>query len=467
MKAARICTVMLMVFVILTGFSYASEETFRYGRFGTVTVYRESPRPSHVVLFVSGDGGWNLGVIDMAKALASLDALVAGIDITRYLKEITASSDKCSYPAADLESLSMFIQKKYGFSSYTLPVLVGYSSGATLVYASLVQSPPGTFKGAISLGFCPDLPLTKPLCRGSGLEWKHGEGRKGYSFLPAKGLSSPWITFQGEIDQVCNASMVEAYVKQVKEGELVLLPRVGHGFSVQKNWMPRFRKTFANLVKRRRGDSTKSGDTLKDLPLIEVPSKIGGTDIMAVIVSGDGGWAGIDREIGGALAAKGVPVVGLNSLEYFWKGRSPEEASRDLERILRHYIAAWDRKRTVLIGYSLGADVLPFMINGLSRDMADKVSLAVLLGPGREATFEFHLTYWLGGALPRESAYPLLPEVRKMKGIKVLCLYGESEDESVCRDLNEDMVKTVALKGGHHFAGEYVPIADIILNEVR
>ena len=63
------------------------EETLAFGRFGNIYIYRNSPQPEHVVLFVSGDGGWNLGVIDMARALADLDALVAGIDITTYLKD--------------------------------------------------------------------------------------------------------------------------------------------------------------------------------------------------------------------------------------------------------------------------------------------------------------------------------------------------------------------------------------------
>lgn len=459
--------ILLFVFLSSTNTFGDSEETLTFGRFGTVTIYRESPNPSHVVLFVSGDGGWNLGVIDMAKALSSLDALVAGIDITHYYRELSASSDKCSYSAADFESLSQFIQKKYAFPSYVPPVLVGYSSGATLVYATLVQSPPNTFQGAVSLGFCPDLPLTKPLCKGSGLEWKPGPKGKGYGFLPSKNLSAPWIAFQGTVDQVCDTSMVEEYVKEVMNGEIVLLPKVGHGFSVQKNWMPQFRKTFADLVKRKRPDQTASADELQDLPLIEVPSKKTESDTLAVIVSGDGGWAGIDREIGNTLAENRISVVGLNSLQYFWKRRSPEDAAHDLERILKHYLKAWDKKRAILIGYSIGADVLPFMINGLSQETANKVNLAVLIGPGHEAAFEFHISYWLGGSPPDKSIYPILPEVQKINDLKVLCLYGDSEKDSLCRDLNMDQFKVIPLKGGHHFGGDYMDIAEIILKEAK
>jgi type IV secretory pathway VirJ component len=111
----------------------ATEETLRVEPFGTVALYYNSQTPSHVMLFVSGDRGWNLGVVDMARALAGLDALVAGVDITHYIKNREGAAGPCSYPASDFELLSKTVQKKLDFPNYVTPVLVGYSSGATLV----------------------------------------------------------------------------------------------------------------------------------------------------------------------------------------------------------------------------------------------------------------------------------------------------------------------------------------------
>ena len=105
-----------------------TSEILKFGRFGKVHIYKTSVHPHHVVLFVSGDGGWNLGVIDMAKALASMDALVAGIDINYYLKQLAKGREKCSYSAADFEALSQYLQKRFNYPDYVEPVLVGYSS---------------------------------------------------------------------------------------------------------------------------------------------------------------------------------------------------------------------------------------------------------------------------------------------------------------------------------------------------
>jgi type IV secretory pathway VirJ component len=463
-QAACFFLVLVIVFVDFNSASGVQTETLQFGRFGTVSVYRESPYPSHVVLFVSGDGGWNLGVVDMANALCTLDAVVAGIDITRYFKELENSKEACSYPAADFELLSKFIQKKLDFPSYVLPVLVGYSSGATLVYATLVQAPPNTFRGGISLGFCPDLPLTKPFCRGYGLEWQAGPKGKGYRFLPASNLQTPWIALQGTIDQVCDPASTETYVKEVKGGEIVLLPKVGHGFSVQRNWMPEFKKAFLGLLGKHDAENPKAVG-LTDLPLVEVPAGKPGPDIFAVIISGDGGWAGIDRELATCLSDRGISVIGLDSLQYFWKRRTPDESARDLQRMLQHYFAVWNKKEVVLIGYSLGADVLPFMANRLDKELMQRVRLVVLLGPGQTVEFEFHLTQWVTGSFGK-TAHPILPEVEKLKGTKLICFYGEKETDSLCRDLETRGLKTVALKGAHHFGGDYDLIAETILREI-
>jgi type IV secretory pathway VirJ component len=446
---------------------YATEESLNFGRFGTVTLYYDSLHPSHVVLFVSGDGGWNLGVVDMARELSSLDSLVVGIDITHYLRELERSNERCSYPAGDLEELSKFVQKRLDLPGYITPLLVGYSSGATLVYATLVQAPSNTFRGAISLGFCPDLPLTKPLCRGSGLQWKPGPKGKGYSFLPANNLEVPWIALQGTIDQVCYPSSTEAYVNRVKNGEVVILPKVGHGFSVPKNWMPQFKQAFSRIVEREDPNlPPPSVSELRDLPLVEVPSSGPHKNTMAVLVSGDGGWSVTDRGLSKTLAQDGIPVVGLNSLRYFWTRRTPEGAAKDLERILRYYLTAWKKDEAILIGYSMGADVLPFMLNRLTEEALSKVQSVVLIGPGHNVDFQFHFTNWLGKPSGKH-ALSVLPEVEKLKGKKILCFYGRDDSDAICNSLTPGLARVIPLEGGHRVGRNFEGIAEAILGEAR
>jgi type IV secretory pathway VirJ component len=469
MKITIMCFLLSVFAPLLT----AKEETLSFGPFGKINLYYESPQPSHVALFVSGDGGWNLGVVDMARELAALDALVVGIDINHFLKQTEASSEKCLYPAADFEALSKFVQRKLNYSSYRAPILIGYSSGATLIYAALVQAPSNTFLGGISMGFCPDLMLTKPMCRGSDLQWTSGPKGKGYVFLPAISLEVPWIALQGTIDQVCEPKATEGYVRKVPNGEVMVLPKVGHGFSVPKNWMPQFKQAFSKIAARAEKEETppkRESDTdlqpLSDLPLEEVPATEGNTSLMGIVITGDGGWGVTDRGIARSLAAKGIPVVGFNSLRYFWKQKTAVQTAADLNRVLKHYSALWKRSAVVVIGYSFGADVLPFILNRIPEESLRQIKVVTLLGLSSTADFEIHWTDWIA-TRKRSSSQTVQPEIEKLRGRKILCFYGTEDNDALCGQLDPGLVKAISIPGGHRFGRGYQPIVDAILQEAQ
>ena len=443
----------------------ARASVLEYGPFGQVTLYEPKGAPAHVALFVSGDGGWNQGVVDMARSLAELDTLVVGIDIRVFMKHLEAGEGKCTYPASDFEGLSQYVQKKLGFERYVRPILVGYSSGATLVYAVLVQAPPGTFQGAVSLGFCPDLLLSKPMCKGNGLEFRSGPKGKGVLFEPATTLEDPWAVLQGDADQVCEPGATGEFVEQVPRGTLVPLPKVGHGYSVPSRWLPQLKKAFIGVAGATpRTAAVEPSSDVSDLPLVEVQATGTPQDRLAIVISGDGGWTGLDRQVGRVLAGNGVPVVGLDALHYFWSRRTPDGAAADLARIVRHYLTAWKKNRVVLVGYSRGADVLPFMARRLPGDLLERVELVALLGPALTVGFELHLSDFLGKS--HKDDLPILPEARGLAGRKILCVYGDAESETLCPSLPDSLATSVKMKGAHHFDGAYEEIGRLILRSL-
>jgi lysylphosphatidylglycerol synthetase-like protein (DUF2156 family)/type IV secretory pathway VirJ component len=443
----------------------APEESFTFGAAGRVTVYRPSAAPAAVVLFVSGDGGWNQGVIPMAQRLRDLGALVVGIDIRTFLKGLESSSERCAYPAGDLEEISRAVQVRAKLPSYLTPILVGYSSGATLVYAALASAPPETFAGAISLGFCPDLEIHKPLCHGRALVSRPLSRAVGFDLDADPTLSVPWYVFQGDIDQVCDAKATRAYVAKVPAARLVWLPKVGHGFSVPRNWDPQFAEAFRSLASARKEPPLSSAGQSLALPLVEVPAGPGpAQDLMAVMISGDGGWAGLDKGLAATFAARGIPVVGWNSLRYFWSARTPEVAAGDLDRILRHYLTAWGKSRALLVGYSFGADVLPFLASRLPPDTRARVEGVGLLGLDTHASFEFHVADWLGSSGDRR--YATVPEVGRLQGLHVACVQGGDESASACRSL-PPWVRLITLPGGHHFDGDYARVGAQLLAAIE
>ena len=437
-----------------------------YGPFGTLRLIKGSDHPERLVLFLSGDGGFDDGYIEMVNSLSAIDSMVVGIDINHYIKQLDAAHGACSYAAAHFEGLSQYIQKKYKFAHYMPPVLVGYSSGATMIYATLAQSPPNTFAGGISMGFCPDLETKKPFCKGSGTFTPMKSKRLGYIYPAVDKLPAPWTVLQGATDEVCFTPLTSKFVSKVGNAEMIALQGVGHGFAVPSKWVPQFLDTYNKMVMTQKTDAPPSpkAPEVSDLPLVELPVAQK-SDTLAVVVSGDGGWAGIDKEIGEALNKSGIGVVGLNSLQYFWEEKTPDVTGKDLERLLNYYSQAWSAKKFILIGYSRGADTLPFMVSRLPEALKANIQSVTLLGLEDDVDFEFHVDDWLTS--DGQGEYQTLPEIEKITALNVTCIYGSDEDDSACIKLDKGKFHIVAMEGGHHFGGDYEKLANIILQQSK
>jgi type IV secretory pathway VirJ component len=96
-----------------------------------------------------------------------------------------------------------------------------------------------------------------------------------------------------------------------------------------------------------------------------------------------------------------------------------------------HYLATWHRDSVVLVGYSRGADMAPFIVTRLPADLRSRLSLVAMVGLAERASFEFH---WSDIVMDtkRSTDYPVAPELLKVHGVRMLCLYGEHEKNSLC-----------------------------------
>ena len=451
-----------------------TEQKLNHGRFENFTVYTPHATPRGFVLLLSGADGWNQGMSDMARRLAQQGAMVAGIDVAQLNAKLEADGAQCVFPDGDLENLSHFVQAYYRLPTYLNPVLAGYSAGATLAYATLAQAPTDTFAGAVSMEFCPGYTSPKHLCKSSGLDFTPHTGDSGVDFLPSRRIVNPWIVLQGKDQaaaagetQSCDAAAVRSFVAQVPNAQLIVVPDGGTEASPLRGWAPQYAAAFDSLMARTHpGTPAAAPGALGDLPIVAIAAQGGTTpsDMFAVMLSGDGGWAGLDKDVAGALAANGIPVVGLDSLRYFWSARSPEGLGADLDRMIRYSLTQLGKQRVVLIGYSQGADVLPFAVNRLSPAVRSHVALVAIMGMSEHALFEFHVASWISDD---NSGPATLPEVDRISGIPVLCIYGEEETDSLCPKLDPHKFSIVKLKGGHHFDGNYESLARTILASAR
>jgi type IV secretory pathway VirJ component len=225
---------------------------FRYvnvAGFGEVAVYKPSGESRGLALFASGDGGWNLGVLDMAHEAAGLGYWVAGFSTPQFLKALDGDEGDCSDADGWIAKLGQAIVREFGLPLETKPIVIGYSSGATIVYAVLAEDAGHALGGGVSLGFCPDLLIRKPFCPSHGglTQQKQQVAPFGYVFDKRETVEAPWRILQGESDQVCDPKFVPEFVQGQADSKAVMLPKVGHGFGVPKNWMGQYRDSVREV----------------------------------------------------------------------------------------------------------------------------------------------------------------------------------------------------------------------------
>ena len=288
-------------------------------------------------------------------------------------------------------TLSQRLQRELGYEGYRSPLLAGVGAGGTLAYAALAQSPAATVGGALAVDPAATLGTKVPLCPGAVSTPVAGHG---FAYAPRADLP-------GRLRIATSAPPSEALraIAAASPGaELVDARGATPGARLAAGLAPLLAPEGA----------APGAAALAALPLIEVPAKQPG-ELFAVIFSGDGGWRDLDKTVAEILARRGVPVVGVDSLRYFWRAKTPDQVARDLAAIIDAYRARWHTPEVMLIGYSFGAGILPFAYNRLPAAERAAVVQLSLLGLEPTAPFEFHVSGWLHTA--KDDGPAVLPEL--------------------------------------------------------
>jgi type IV secretory pathway VirJ component len=469
----------LSVFLYITNEVYtrSTHEVLANDVFGEIQIYKPSVTQNSVAIFVSGDGGWNAWTDDEVKFVAGLGSFVVGIDIRQYMSRLKKQNANCHYLAGDFETLSIMLQKKYKFPQYYKPILIGYSSGATLVYGALAQAPANTFKGAIALGFCPDMDINKPLCMGSGLKYHNIREGQSYYLEQSENLTAPFIVLQGIIDKLCPFDQIKEYMGKLKMGQLIALPNVGHGFSKPLNWHPQFVEAFKNVLsaptyaeqKSAQNALLQSQHIIKlqgDLPLTLIPAPSRDTLPMVFMLSGDGGWTSFDQSLCEFMAEKGMPVVGMDVQKYFWNFKSPDEAASDIAKAVQHYLLQWNKCNFILAGYSFGACVAPFIAGKFPDAVKAKLLGVYSLSPDERADFEIHYSDMLGMENSQD-IYDVPEEIKKIRELHPVCIFGDEESTELREHFSQTGAEIIIVPGSHHYNNNPALVAGKIVNDME
>ncbi len=418
-------------------------ESVEDGRLGKLSLFRATAPARALVFLFSDADGLTPDLVQTAGALAARGTTVVGVDLPQYLRGLAASDDGCHYLLSEIEDLSQRLQRELGYEGYRSPLLAGVGAGGTLAYAALAQSPAATVGGALAVDPAATLGTKVPLCPGAVSTPVAGHG---FAYAPRADLPGRLrIATSGPPSEALRAITAAS-----PGAELVDARGATPGARLAAGLAPLMTP----------GGAAPGAAALAALPLIEVPAKQPG-ELFAVIFSGDGGWRDLDKTVAEILARRGVPVVGVDSLRYFWRAKTPDQVARDLAAIIDAYRARWHTPEVILIGYSFGAGILPFAYNRLPAAERAAVVQLSLLGLEPTAPFEFHVSGWLHTA--KDDGPAVLPELQRIDLALVQCVYGEQEDPTLCPARELEAAERIRTKGGHHFDGDYEALAQKIL----
>lgn len=433
--------------LLLSSLLATSALAFDTGSIPAPAILLPSDSPTSLVVLLSDAGGWTDSENTEAARLQANGSIVIGIDTPAYLKSLAKDDGDCVYMISDIEDLAHQVERSAGNGAYLPPLIAGVGDGGALALAMLAQTPQATIGQTLAVDPSAGIALKLQLCTPAQ---KTVSGERMVYGLTDGPLPDPLTVVFSSKAPADGRAHVDTLV--AAHDDIDSRDADGDAAAILS-------ATLDELIAERNADSPLG------LPLDILDVKAASHDTMAVVYSGDGGWRDLDREVAGFLQQQGVPVVGVDSLKYFWSEKTPAETADDLAKIIRTYGKRWNVRHILLVGYSFGADILPATYNRLPPHMKDRVAQISLMALSHQVDYEISVTGWLGAAGAGTAGDPL-NDIKTIDPALIQCFYGKDEEDDACRDLAGTRVDTIELEGGHHFDGDYQTLAKTIVDRL-
>ncbi len=182
-------------------------------------------------------------------------------------------------------------------------------------------------------------------------------------------------------------------------------------------------------------------------------------------LSGDGGFNKFSISLCAGFNKKGYDIIALNSKKYFWDKKTPEQTTNDVSNYLIKKLNGRKNQQVVLIGYSFGADVLPFILNRMQKDIHDKILVSFLMASSGSTDFEIHWADIFGGNSKRDM--DVVSQINKLTNDKIVIISASDDGHLDLHKVSLKRYTHEVLPGGHHFDGDTDEIIKVILNDME
>lgn len=181
---------------------------------------------------------------------------------------------------------------------------------------------------------------------------------------------------------------------------------------------------------------------------------------LVLYICGDGGFNAFTSGFCASLNKNGYMVTAVNSRSYFWSKKSPEQAAADISAYIDAVFKGRPGQELVLVGYSFGADVSPFIVNRLTASAKKHLVSMILLDPSTSTDFEIHISDMWGK--PKKRGMDVIAEINKSGSRKTAIILGEDGKDFPLQSILLKNYRSERLAGGHHFAGDTDALAKTV-----
>ena len=201
----------------------------------------------------------------------------------------------------------------------------------------------------------------------------------------------------------------------------------------------------------------------KGLPVKEWGSN--SSNAFVFYISGDGGLNSFTISLCDNINKAEYSVTALNARSYFWNKKTPQQAANELADYLARATSNRKNQQIVLVGYSFGADVLPFIINKLPAALKSKIKTSVFIAPSTSTDFEIRLTDMFSQGKKR--SMDVVAEMNRMDATKTVIIQDGDEKGFPVKSITLKNLTVETLTGSHHFDGDTKLVAQTVLKHCK
>jgi len=183
-------------------------------------------------------------------------------------------------------------------------------------------------------------------------------------------------------------------------------------------------------------------------------------------VSGDAGFNSFSKNFSEQIFRNGFDIYALNTKDYFWDEKTARGSAGDFSGFLEDRFRGRKNKQLVIVGYSFGADALPFILNRFPPETRQRILKVILIDPSSNGDLKITLASYINeSAAGRWATFPELSKLGDLSFAFILSDFSAYYYPYAKVPLADKQL--YRLPGNHRFDGNFKGLASTVAKIIR